>query len=51
MKEIIIALIFASIILGTLSLNVFLIYKSVEGWGWFLFVSTLVIGGIRMRTD
>ena len=44
MKEVVIVFIFSLIPIALFSMSVFLVYKNVSGWGWFLFAVVIIVG-------
>jgi len=51
MKEVLVALIFCSMIVSVMGFGAFLIYKGSSGWGWYLFVALLILGSVRLTVD
>lgn len=51
MKDIAALIVIALIIISVLAFNAFLIYHGVAGWGWFLFVSVIILGGLNIKVD
>jgi hypothetical protein len=51
MKDIFGLLIVALIPICLFGLSAFLVFNKADGWGWFLFCTVLVCGGISFKTE
>lgn len=50
MKEIAIVFIFCLVPICLFGMAAFLIYRQVDGWGWFLFVVIMICGSMKFST-
>lgn len=51
MKDVLFMLIYCLTLTSVFGMAAFLIYRSINGWGWFLFVTVLIFGTLSWRVD
>jgi hypothetical protein len=49
LAEILMLAVVCSVPVSIMGMAAFLIYKQSDGWGWFLFVSLLIVGSIKVK--
>ncbi|SOD42371.1 hypothetical protein [Nitrosovibrio sp. Nv4] len=51
MKELIQTIVICSVPVSIMGMAAFLIYKQVDGWGWFLLIAALIVGSFKGQVD